>query len=323
MKKKFKTLGLAAIGVAVPALQNCSTQKQYFPTVEGNIQGIDLSEKRVNTMGYNLEMYRLFNGKNVFGHKKEGYDTRPRVASYNKDLDKGELEFIVSPREDLDLIGSTANKNVWTEGKKYIPTIFNGKNGKPFTEFEIYNIPKGTKKKLETLSRSFFGDVKRETGKMGGILPAIKILGKSYVYLDGTKGRLTQRDETGKIIETRAFGLSRKNLSELYIPLEQENYDEQINFGKKTIRIVSGKGFFLPITEKSQRSVAIILPKQQKSQTKKPCNGDCTYKIKKGDTYSKLVGKNWRELVKMNPNVNPNSIPIDQIIKIPCKYKNK
>lgn len=312
----IKTFGLTGIAF----LAACSTPKYIGGTVEGTIQGTKLSEKETNPIGYNLEKYTLFNGKN---YGKGQYDTRPRVAFHNDDLNKGELEFIICLREDISIIGSTTNKNSWAEkGKKYIPTIFNGKNGKPFTEFEIYDIPKRTKKKLKKQSKSFFGHVGEETGNMrGGILPQINILGTPHIYVNGPKGRLIQRDETGKIIETRAFGSSRNNLSELYIPLNQNEYDEHINFDKNKITIISGEGFYLPITEKSQRSVAIVLPQKQKAQTKSPC--DCNYKIKKGDTYSKLAGENWRKLVEMNQGVNPRKLQIGQIIKIPCKYKNK
>ena len=310
--------GLAALALAgTMTFNNCAPERQML----NNNYSASVNNLNMNKDKYKAEGVVFFDKEK----SKEGY-----YSAQNKDINEGELPFVLTPQNETDLIFDY-NRGTDISGKEYIPTM-STIDGKILTKFRITDpevkakLSKKLKEKSRITSKNSFGHTFELNEKdIKAILPEVQISGEDYAYVKAYQGNFIYETE-GKTNECY-FEANKDRLNLLLIPTNQE-FKVYTNL-KTGEMILETQKIYNPVTKNIQEEIGkkMGLEKSVQTPNKKTESPDeyINYQVQKGDTEWSIsekflkTGKNYIELEKANPGLNPKNLKEGQIIKIPLK----
>ncbi len=300
--------------------------------VENTIQGVEYTNNQADKNHYRLEGQVLF--KSLTKGKENAY-----FLEKNQDIDEGELDFTMTPQDEALVwapIEPSSEKPV-LEGTEYVPKQIT-KNGKVVNAIEIKDkrlaakFKNELKKRTREKSESDFGysfDINDQDIEKN--FPQKTIGDKDYLYVDASRGKVKYLIKDGESLEKKVISFPETTLPEMFIPLSGET-KYSINSKGNPI-IYNPQGFFRPVKESQEsqnpqdtiNTQDTINPQDninhgntrlEQSQTE-------VYHIaKEGDTFWRLgiihfgSGEEADKIQKLNPDIHPDSIKVDQKIRI-------
>jgi LysM repeat protein len=317
-------LGLAGLVLATTLNTNLFSQKAQRQYIDGTINGIEYSDKKIGeNVSYALEEQVLF------GKMKKDI---PVVFGRNPEIDNGELDFYICPINELSI--AYGKDKVEIIPKMYIPTQAIDFSNRRITKMELTGINTLVNKQLKKKSENSFGYNQTRTEKdIEGILPRINHDGQEYSYWMATKGKFITQNNQELIAEM----INGKSLDLVLFPITNE-YKEIIDLSCGNITIESPTGIYLLGTEEiqdridkkqtTQKNSKNIPNKNTPRQEKFPNQNEeknCTYIVKQGETFWGIserfynTGKDTQKLMDLNGYKKPEDLKAGDILKVPCE----